>query len=117
MVVPARDEAPLIGQSLRSLLTQNYAGALRIIVVDDGSSDGTGAMARSLGDTRLTVLDGRPCPTGWSGKLWAVAQGLAEADGADLLLLTDADIVHDPRHVATLVARRNAAISIWCRKW
>jgi hopene-associated glycosyltransferase HpnB len=105
VVVPARDEAPLIGRSLRSLLAQNYAGALRIIVVDDGSSDGTGAMARSLGDNRLAVLDGRPCPAGWSGKLWAVAQGLAEADGADLLLLTDADIVHDPRHVATLVAQ------------
>ena len=47
----------------------------------------------------------RPRPPGWSGKLWAVAQGLAEADASDLVLLTDADIVHDPRHVATLVAQ------------
>ena len=46
VVVPARDEAPLIGQTLRSLLAQDYAGPLRIIVVDDGSSDGTGAIAR-----------------------------------------------------------------------
>jgi hopene-associated glycosyltransferase HpnB len=105
VVVPARDEAPLIGRSLQSLLAQDYAGALRIILVDDGSSDGTGAIARSLGDTRLTVLDGRPRPAGWSGKLWAVAQGLAEADSADLFLLTDADIVHDPCHLATLVAQ------------
>jgi hopene-associated glycosyltransferase HpnB len=105
VVVPARDEAPLIGRSLQSLLAQDYAGPLKIVVVDDGSGDGTGAMARSLGDTRLTVLDGRPRPAGWSGKLWAVAQGLAEADGADLFLLTDADIIHDPRHLATLVAQ------------
>jgi hopene-associated glycosyltransferase HpnB len=105
VVVPARDEAPLIGRSLQSLLAQDYAGGLRIVLVDDASSDGTGAIARSLGDTRLTVLDGRPRPAGWSGKLWAVAQGLAEADSADLFLLTDADIVHDPRHLATLVAQ------------
>ena len=105
VVVPARDEAPLIGLSLRSLLTQEYAGSLRIIVVDDGSSDGTSAIARSIGDGRLNVLDGRPCPAGWSGKLWAVAQGIAEANTADLILLSDADIVHDPRHVATLVAQ------------
>ena len=49
VVVPARDEAPLIGQTLRSLLAQDYAGPLRIVLVDDGSSDGTGAIARSLG--------------------------------------------------------------------
>ena len=48
VVVPARDEAPLIGQSLRSLLAQEYPGPLRVIVVDDGSSDGTGTIARSL---------------------------------------------------------------------
>ena len=53
----------------------------------------------------LTVVAGKPRPPGWSGKLWAVAQGIAEADGADFVLLTDADIVHDPRHVATLVAQ------------
>jgi hopene-associated glycosyltransferase HpnB len=103
VVVPARDEAPLIGQSLRSLLAQEYPGTLRIIVVDDGSSDGTGTMARSF--ERVTVVSGTPRPAGWSGKLWAVAQGLAEADASDLVLLTDADIVHDPRHVATLVAQ------------
>ncbi len=102
VIVPARDEALIIGQSLRSLLAQEYAGAVRIIVVDDGSSDGTGAIARGLGE--VDVLDGKPRPPGWSGKLWAIAQGLAEAD-SELILLTDADIVHDPRHVATLVAQ------------
>jgi hopene-associated glycosyltransferase HpnB len=119
VVVPARDEALLIGQTLRSLLVQDYAGSLRIVVVDDASSDATGAIARSMqqqdpkplpqpGEVSmrlLTVVTGTSRPPGWSGKLWAVAQGIAEADGADFVLLTDADIVHDPRHVATLVAQ------------
>jgi hopene-associated glycosyltransferase HpnB len=55
------------------------------------------------------VVDGRPRPAGWSGKLWAVAQGIEEAGAADLLLLTDADVVHDRRHVATLVAQAESA--------
>jgi hopene-associated glycosyltransferase HpnB len=105
VVVPARDEAPVIGLSLRSLLAQDYAGSLRVILVDDASSDGTGAIARGIADPRLTVLDGRPRPAGWSGKLWAVAQGLAEADTTEFVLLTDADIVHDRGHLASLVAQ------------
>lgn len=105
IVVPARDEAPLIGQTIRSLLAQDYAGVLRVIVVNDGSEDGTGAIVRGIQDARLTVLDGKPCPSGWSGKLWAVAQGVEEAGLAEFVLLTDADIVHDPRHVGTLVAQ------------
>ena len=109
-VVPARNEAKVIARSLQSLLAQDYCGRLSIIVVDDSSSDCTGPIARSLephidGAHRLTVLDGSPCPAGWSGKIWAVAQGLAQADATELILLTDADIVHDPRHVATLIAK------------
>jgi hopene-associated glycosyltransferase HpnB len=103
VVVPARDEARLIGRSLRSLLGQDYAGPLRIIVVDDASTDGTGAIARSLAE--VTVIGGAPAPPGWSGKLWAVAQGLDAADAGEFVLLTDADIVHDTRHVASLVAK------------
>src|SRR5262245_27622336 len=105
VVMPARDEAPLVGQALRSLLAQEYAGPLRVILVDDGSKDATGAIARAIDDERLTVIEGKPRPAGWSGKLWAVAQGLAETDAAEVVLLTDADIVHDRRHVATLVAQ------------
>ena len=105
IVVPARDEAGSIAEALRSLLGQSYGGASRVILVDDGSTDGTGSIARAINDERLTVVDGAPRPPGWSGKLWAVAQGVAEADDAELILLTDADIVHDPRHVATLVAQ------------
>jgi len=105
IVIPARDEAPLILATLRSLLAQTYAGAFRIILVDDGSTDGTGDLARGMANPRLTVLTGAPRPPGWSGKLWAVQQGIAEAGDAELVLLTDADIVHDPRHLETLVAK------------
>ena len=105
VVVPARDEAPLIEASLRSLLTQDYAGPFRVILTDDNSTDGTGDIARSIGDSRLTVITGAPRPAGWSGKLWAVSQGVAEAGEADLVLLTDADIVHEPAHLSSLVCK------------
>ncbi len=82
IVVPARDEAESIERCLRSLLAQDYAGALRIILVDDRSSDGTGGIARALGDAALLVLDGAARPPGWSGKLWAVAQGVRRGHGA-----------------------------------
>ncbi len=104
IIVPARDEAALIGRSIASLLAQDYAGAVDVVLVDDGSSDGTAAVARALGDARLRVLDGTPRPPGWAGKLWAVQQGIA-ASTAPFLLLTDADIVHAPAHLATLMAQ------------
>ena len=105
VVVPARDEAPTIDATLRSLLAQDYAGSLRVIMVDDNSTDGTGDLARAIADPRLTIVRGADRPAGWSGKLWAVSQGVATAGDADLVLLTDADIVHDPAHVSSLVAR------------
>ena len=108
VIVPARDEAPFIAATIGSLAAQDYAGPFRIILVDDGSTDGTGTIARALADPRITVLTGGPRPTGWSGKLWAIAQGLAEAGGADLILLTDADIEHRPGHLAALVAQQQA---------
>ncbi|MBN8872367.1 MAG: glycosyltransferase [Rhodospirillales bacterium] len=105
VVIPARDEAESIEATLRSLLAQDYPGPFRVILVDDGSTDGTGTLARAIADPRLTVVDGAPRPAGWSGKLWAVRQGVEEAGDAPLVLLTDADIVHDPRHLSTLVAQ------------
>jgi hopene-associated glycosyltransferase HpnB len=105
IVVPARDEADLVGASIASLLGQDYAGAVRVILVDDNSTDATAAIARALpGAGRLTVLHGAPRPAGWAGKLWAVHQGV-QAGTAELVLLTDADIVHAPGHLATLVAQ------------
>jgi hopene-associated glycosyltransferase HpnB len=111
-VVPARDEADVIARSVGSLLAQDYPGDFRVILVDDQSSDGTGetalAAARALGaEDRLTVMGGQPLPPGWTGKLWAVSQGVARADEAapDYLLLTDADIGHAPDNLRQLVSR------------
>ncbi len=105
IVVPARDEAPVIETALRSLLAQDYPGAFRVILVDDESTDGTGERARALADPRLSVVVGQARPAGWSGKLWALAQGIDMAAESELILLTDADIVHDPRHLSVLVAQ------------
>jgi hopene-associated glycosyltransferase HpnB len=104
IVVPARDEADTIERCLRSLLAQNYAGEFSIILVNDGSTDGTGAIAASFAGPRLRIIEGAPRGVGWSGKLWALAQGVALAE-TPYLLLTDADIEHRPEHLATLVAK------------
>ena len=109
VVIPARDEAEHIADTLRSLLIQQFNGELKIVLVDDNSSDGTGALARELAvtDRRLSVLDGELLKTGWTGKMWAVSQGLRQTEtlAADYVLFTDADIVHGPGHLASLVSR------------
>jgi len=116
-VIPARNEADHVGCTVRSLLRQDYPGSLRVVVVDDQSSDGTAEVARqaaaALGlDDRLTVAAGRPLPAGWSGKVWAQDQGLEIADSiapdATFVLLTDADIEHAPNQLTQLVARAEA---------
>lgn len=108
IVVPARDEADGIAASLSSLLAQDYAGKFRVVLVDDNSTDATAAIARGLpGAGRLTVIDGAVRPSGWAGKLWAVQQGVAQTS-EELVLLTDADIVHDPAHLSSLVAHLDA---------
>ena len=106
-VVPARDEAEVIAQSIGSLVTQDYPGDFRIILVDDGSSDNTANIARAAATRpgRLTIMPGAPLERGWTGKLWAVSQGIAAAGDADYLLLTDADIAHAPDTLRSLVAR------------
>jgi len=114
-IIPARDEADLIGDTVRALLQQRAFSPLELIVIDDGSSDGTREAAQraaaALGaSARLTVLPGQALPSGWSGKVWAMAQGVeaAAAQAADYLLFTDADIHHDPEAVAALVAQAEA---------
>jgi hopene-associated glycosyltransferase HpnB len=111
VIVPARNEADSIRQSLTSLLAQDYAGEFCIILVDDNSTDGTSEIARSLGaGERLKIISGQPLPSGWTGKLWAVHQGLNQSDAqrADFVLLTDADIVHAAGHLSALVAKAEA---------
>ncbi len=104
-VIPARNEEALVGKAVASLLNQNYPGALHIILVDDHSTDGT---IRAAGTRdRLTIVEAGPLPKGWTGKLWAVSEGLKRAAEfqPDYILLADADIVHAPDNVASLVAR------------
>jgi hopene-associated glycosyltransferase HpnB len=103
-VIPARDEAALIGRAIAALAKQGRG--LEVVVVDDQSSDDTrGAAERAATkDLALRVVDGRPLPGGWAGKLWALEQGLAAVD-RPLVLLLDADIELAPRTVPALLAR------------
>jgi len=113
-VVPARDEAETVGDTVASLLRQDYRGPFNVILVDDQSRDATarvareGAAAFGAGD-RLNVIAGRPLPAGWTGKLWAQNQGVEAvaqaANPPEYLLLTDADIVFAPGALSSLVAR------------
>lgn len=109
-VVPARDEADVIARSLGSLIGQNYPGDFHIILVDDQSDDGTAIAARALGSDRVTVLQGAARPPGWTGKLWAMSQGLdsAKARNPEFIWFTDADIAHAPDNLARLMARAEA---------
>ncbi|WP_019452130.1 glycosyltransferase [Cupriavidus sp. BIS7] len=116
-VIPARNEADVIGRAVTGVLSQHYAGRLHLVVVDDHSTDGTADIARaaalSIGKAdALTVIGARDLPAGWSGKVWAQSEGLAAADAqipdAKFVWLTDADIWHGPNAVAELVARAEA---------
>jgi len=106
-VVPARDEADVIQKSFGSLLAQDYPGDFRVILVDDQSEDGTASLLRALNFEKLTILTGADRPPSWTGKLWAMHQGVALADefAPDFLLFTDADIAHAPDNLSRLVAR------------
>ncbi|MEM6423465.1 MAG: glycosyltransferase, partial [Pseudomonadota bacterium] len=113
---PARNEAQSIEAVLRAHAASRYPGAFSVVVVDDGSTDGTGALVRAVAagsDRPIRVVDGQPLPPGWSGKLWAVSQGIdAAADlapAAPWLLLTDADIVHAPQTLGRLVAKARSS--------
>ncbi|WP_409721281.1 glycosyltransferase [Pseudorhodoplanes sp.] len=111
-IVPARNEAESIADSLTSLLIQDYPGRFSVVLVDDNSEDATASIAQALpqrtgSSVPLTVLRGQPLAEGWTGKLWALQQGIAEAGKAapDYLLLTDADIVYEPGALRNLAAR------------
>lgn len=117
-VVPARDEAAVVGAAVASLAGQDYPGAFRILLVDDGSSDGTADVARRACPS-VEVVAASPLAPGWTGKLAAVAQGVAAAGAPDYLWLTDADIAHAPDTLRSLVARavdeRRVLVSLMAR--
>ncbi len=110
-MIPARNEAAMLERCLGSLLRQDYPGPFAIVLVDDESSDGTADAARALAAgaaRKLTVLEGRPLPGSWTGKVWAMHQGIAAAEAEtppDYLLLTDADIAYASDAVRRLVTR------------
>ncbi|HEY3748207.1 MAG TPA: glycosyltransferase [Pseudonocardiaceae bacterium] len=105
-VVPARDEAAILPETLPALLNQEYPGYFRVVLVDDASTDGTGDLAKALAegaDHELTVVAGHGPPPGWTGKVAALAAGVTEAGAPEYLLFTDADILHPPGSVRALV--------------
>ncbi len=113
-IIPARNEADVLPQSLPSLLAQDYPGVFSIILIDDQSGDRTGEIAQTLAakmgkSEQLTVIAGQPLPAGWSGKLWAMEQGIQASyqreNLPDYFLLTDADIQHHPQNLRELVTR------------
>ena len=129
VIVPARNEADFIGRAVRSLVEQNYAGRFHVFVVDDASSDATAAVAlRAAAEAgkadRFTLVQASALPSGWTGKLWAMSEGVRAASdfGADYFLFSDADIVHRPDEVTRLVERAEAGgfdlvslmVKLWC---
>jgi hopene-associated glycosyltransferase HpnB len=126
-VVPARNEAAVLSLSLPSLLAQDYPGEFSVVLVDDGSTDDTAAVATALGREAtavgreaaalgqgpgerrgLRVVAGSPVPLGWAGKVWAMAQGVEAAGTCDFLLFTDADIAFTPGALTGLVGAAQA---------
>lgn len=111
-IVPARNEAETIAQSVESLIAQDYPGKLSILIVDDHSEDATAALAQRAagaggGAGRTSVLHATPLAAGWTGKLWALQQGIDKAApfAPSYFWFTDADIVHESDTVRRLVAR------------
>jgi hopene-associated glycosyltransferase HpnB len=111
VIIPARDEADVVGRAVRSLLQQTGHHRIHIFLTDDASTDSTAQAARAAAiavkqEQNLTVVPGSPLPPGWTGKLWAMQQGIEQAakTAPDFFLFTDADIEHAPDSLATLVS-------------
>src|SRR5438067_9093426 len=95
VLVPARNEAGVLPETLPALRDQDYPGDWTLVVVDDRSTDGTGELAN---------VAGAELPAGWVGKVWALEQAARAAGAADYYLLTDADIRHEPGSLRRLVS-------------
>lgn len=109
IVIPARNEEKYITTALESLISQNYPGRFQITVVNDNSDDDTLGAIKKIKDQSITVLNGSPLPKSWTGKLWALKQGIENSNknnpDLDYYLLTDADVKHSPETLRTLVAK------------
>jgi hopene-associated glycosyltransferase HpnB len=113
VVIPARNERKTLVHTLPTLLEQNYNGSFHIFLVDDRSTDGTGEKAYHIGENlrksdRLTLISAKTLPPGWTGKLWALNQGVEAAQEhmrPEFFLFTDADIVHPPLSLKALVSK------------
>lgn len=111
-VVPARNEAETVGRCVESLVGQDYPGEFQTLIVDDHSEDGTASLAQAAAQSlgvanRLMILQAAALQPGWTGKLWALQQGIMRAGGLapDYFWFTDADIVHAPDTLSRLVVR------------
>jgi hopene-associated glycosyltransferase HpnB len=102
-VVPARDEADILGLTLPTLLGQDYPGPFRVVLVDDASTDGTAQAALAVGTGRLDIVRSEGPPPGWAGKVAAMQTGVRNASDGEYLLFTDADIAHPADGVRRLV--------------
>lgn len=117
ILIPARNEAAVIGRTVRALLAQSYPN-FELLILDDQSTDGTGAVAAqaAAGDVRVHIMPGTPLPSGWLGKNWACHQ-LSQAATGNLLLFADADVQWQPEAVAALLALAEAQqadlLTIW----
>jgi chlorobactene glucosyltransferase len=117
LLIPARNEAAVIGQTIHSLLEQTYP-QFEVILLDDDSSDGTASIAHAAGqkDPRLKILTGAPLPPGWLGKNWACHQ-LAQAANGEWLIFTDADVSWTPQALTALAAEmsrtRAGLLAVW----
>jgi hopene-associated glycosyltransferase HpnB len=115
-VVPARNEAETIGRAVASLVRQDYPGEFSIVVADDHSEDGTAELARRAGaecgaSERISIHMAAPLPAGWTGKLWALNEGVTQAarDAPEFYWFTDADVCHAPDTLGRLVARAESS--------
>ena len=113
VIIPARNEAEALPISLNSLLNQDYDQEFKIILIDDQSTDNTGKIAEQIAkknhqEHQLTVINGQALPAGWTGKLWAMQQGINYAQenlNPEYFLFTDADINHDSNNLKQLIAK------------
>ncbi|MGB5962665.1 MAG: glycosyltransferase [Coleofasciculaceae cyanobacterium] len=114
VVIPARNEAELLPTTLRSLFHQDYKGTFSIILVDDHSTDDTAMVAQKIAEDlnkteQLNLISAQPLPPSWTGKLWAIEEGIQYSKTLtpqpDYFLLTDADIEHDPANLRQLITK------------